>query len=73
VFYADGNVISRHAIKTLPFDIQLGDTEIGNWGTLPSYSPTKIRNLNGRMDELILFGEALDPTEIRRIHQVELE
>jgi hypothetical protein len=73
VFYIDGKVISRHPVTTPLMEVQLGDTEIGNWGTPPSYSPTKIRNLNGRMDEHILFGEALGPDEIRRIHQLDLE
>ncbi len=73
VFYVDGELMGRRAIRNQPLTIQLGDTEIGNWGTPPTYSPTKIRNLNCRTDELILFGDALSQNEIQQIGKLKIK
>ena len=36
---------------------------------MPTYSPQKIRNLNGRIDELVLFGEALSDNEVFDLYE----
>ncbi len=43
------------------------ETEIGNWGTPVKYSPQKIRNFNGQIDELTLFSTALTAKEIQTL------
>lgn len=50
--------------------LRIGSAAIGNWG-LPSarHRKSQVRNLNGRMDELIVFGEALDDAEVRLIYE----
>jgi len=47
-----------------------GSVEIGNWGRPPQNEPHSIRRFNGRMDEFMIFGEALDDTAIRQLFQV---
>ncbi len=67
--FANGEVLSRLPIQTANVPLTLGDTEIGNWGTPPTYSPQKIRNLNGRIDELVLFGMALSDREVQDLYE----
>ncbi len=45
--------------------IRIGPSELGNWGLPNSSDPQPIRNLNGAIDEFMLFTEALSPDEIR--------
>ena len=67
--FANGEVLARLQIQKSTAPLTLGDTEIGNWGTPPTYSPQKIRNLNGRIDELVLFGDALSDNEVRELYE----
>ena len=48
--------------------IRIGLSELGNWGLPNSSDPQPIRNLNGAIDEFMLFTEALSPDEIRYLH-----
>ena len=41
--------------------------EIGNWNDGSGKSTYSLRNLNGRVDELVIFGRALKPEEIARL------
>lgn len=51
--------------RTLP--LALGDLEIGNFaGKLPN-GKRPVRNLSGRIDEIAIFGRALDSNEIQEI------
>ncbi len=45
---------------------------IGNYSDPPSTEVTDrlIRNLNGRIDEFIIFDHALDDQEVRSIYEV---
>lgn len=67
--FANGKVISRLPIEDATGPLTLGDTEVGNWGAPPTYSPQKIRNVNGRLDELVLFSEALSDNEVRDLYE----
>jgi hypothetical protein len=67
--FVNGEILTRLQIEKSTAPLTLGDTEIGNWGTPPTYSPQKIRNLNGRIDELVLFGEALSDDEVRGFYE----
>ena len=48
------------------FDIPLrvGDAEIGNWNIATHRNNNPVRNLNGCMDEFLLFSRALGGPEV---------
>lgn len=51
--------------------IIIGTGELGNWGLPEGSKPrTEVRTFNGRMDEFLLFGAALNPEEVGRLYQV---
>ena len=50
--------------------LKIGPAEIGNWGQPTRKDPVfALRNINGRMDELILMNAALTNEEIREIYE----
>src|SRR5262245_49094531 len=44
--------------------LRFGDAEIGNWNPAGRASTDSVRNLNGRMDEFLLFSRALSKDDI---------
>ena len=69
--FANGAVVAKGDIgKNRRVALTIGDAEIGNWGEPPEYIPPKIRNLNGRIDELVVFGEALSENEIQEFYEI---
>ena len=50
--------------------LRFGDVEIGNWRNADGKTRTPIRNLNGRIDELIIFKTPLDNEEILRLYDL---
>lgn len=54
-----------------PLETKFGMASIGNWTdpTRPD-AAFAVRNLNGRMDELMIFGDELTPTEIEEMYDV---
>ena len=48
--------------------LAIGRAEIGNW-TPPPHDSRQIRNFNGRMDELMIFDQALTATELARLYE----
>jgi hypothetical protein len=69
VHYVDGRVTRRLPLK---FDtaLRLGNVELGNWGSPIDGSHYGIRHLNGRMDEFVIFGQALKEADVRELYQV---
>ena len=70
--YVNGELAKREPLKqSAAVLLKIGKATIGNWG-VPSlrHRNSRVRNLNGCMDELIVFGQALDDVEIRRIYEV---
>ena len=68
--YVNGERIHRQEIVDEFFieTLRIGNAEIGNWGQPFREEPTfAIRNLNGRMDEVAVFREALQDGEIREL------
>ncbi|TWU66678.1 LamG-like jellyroll fold domain-containing protein [Crateriforma conspicua] len=67
--FINGSRVGSSPIQTENFKLRFGETEIGNWGTPMEYSPQKIRNFNGKIDELTLFDAALSQAEIQSLYQ----
>jgi hypothetical protein len=63
----DGVEVSRENIR-IPTKLRIGPAEIGNWvpQDLREY---RIRSLNGRIDEFLLFKSALTTEQIREIYE----
>jgi hypothetical protein len=68
--YLDGEEISREvsAFHQPGRGIHFGPSEIGNWGLPTEGHQFPIRNLNGCMDEMILYKDALNAGDIRNIY-----
>ena len=66
--YINGENVGDSPITTDKFKLRFGETEIGNWGTPMEYSPQKIRNFNGQIDEVTLFGDALSSEEVQSLY-----
>jgi hypothetical protein len=65
--FLDGAEVSRENIR-IPTKLRIGPAEIGNWvpQDLREY---RIRSLNGRIDEFILFNTPLTTEQIRSIYE----
>ena len=66
--YINGQNVGESPITNDSFKLRFGETEIGNWGTPVKYSPQKISNFNGQIDELTLFSNALTAIEIQSLY-----
>ena len=70
--YVDGKQISREQIidRFHIETLRIGPSEIGNWGqpfrTTPWFA---VRNLNGAMDELVIFNASLSDGEVRSLYE----
>ncbi|MEW4561053.1 LamG-like jellyroll fold domain-containing protein [Bremerella sp. JC770] len=71
IHYLNGRELSRHVVpaEQMPDSAQIGTASIGNWElpTLPN-AAFAVRNLNGRIDEFMIFSSALSPEEIQDIY-----
>jgi len=71
IHYLNGRELSRHVVpaEQMPDSAQIGTASIGNWElpTLPN-AEFAVRNLNGRIDEFMIFSSALMPEEIQDIY-----
>jgi Concanavalin A-like lectin/glucanases superfamily/FecR protein len=69
--YLNGEVLSQESIPDdfLVSDIRIGDASLCNWG-LPERDQPKfaIRNLNGSMDEFLMYSAPLSTEEIRKLY-----
>ena len=70
--YVNGALLTQEPIRpSASGQLTIGSATIGNWSLAGAkHQSTKIRNLNGRIDELVVFGEALSEQEIQHIFQV---
>ncbi|MFC1760839.1 LamG-like jellyroll fold domain-containing protein [Planctomycetota bacterium] len=70
--YVNGELATRERLrKSRAGLLKIGRATIGNWSnpTIQHRYSSVVRNLNGCMDELIVFGQALDDQEVRRIYE----
>ena len=69
--YLNANEVSKSQITGKGYSqIMFGNAEIGNSSLKNPNGKTPIRHLTGRMDELAIFGRALNAEAIRRIYQI---
>lgn len=70
--YLNGEVLSQEAVpeEYLVTSIRIGEASLCNWG-LPERNQPRfaIRNLNGSMDEFLLFSAPLSAEEIRILYE----
>ena len=72
VHYVNGSAISETIVRdAMRVDrIRIGAASIGNWSEPERHDPHfAVRNLNGAIDEFILFNTALSPVEIDQLYQ----
>ncbi|MCG6155897.1 LamG-like jellyroll fold domain-containing protein [Rubinisphaera margarita] len=71
--YLNGSILNREEIpeEYLVDKIHIGDASLCNWG-LPSRNQPRfaIRNLNGSLDEFMLFSEPLSEQDIQQLYDV---
>lgn len=71
--FVNGRMVMEHEEKEIPEGsvMRFGMAELGNWGQ-PSREEMsmEVRSFNGRMDEFLLFREALNGEEIRKIYEM---
>jgi hypothetical protein len=66
--YVDGHRVSTEAIRK-DSTLRFGATELGNW--VPEvYKNYRVRSLNGRIDEFVVFGTALSEKEVFKMYEV---
>ena len=63
--YVDGELFAIQDLRGSG-TYSLGDASIGNWDP-HEHAANSIRSLNGAIAELMVFGEAIAPDEVRRI------
>jgi hypothetical protein len=65
--YVDGVEVSRENVR-IPTKLRIGPAEIGNW-VPQDLRENRIRSLNGRIDEFLLFKSALSTKQIHEIYE----
>ena len=69
--FKNGQLIHTQKIaeKYLVSKLKIGPAEIGNWGQPTRTDPVfALRNINGRIDELMIMDAALSDSEIKKIY-----
>jgi hypothetical protein len=70
--YANGQLVASDEIEDRFFidQLRIGPAEIGNWGQPFRETPWfAVRNMNGTIDEMMVFDAALDANEIESIYE----
>ncbi|OUT62905.1 MAG: hypothetical protein CBB71_01155 [Rhodopirellula sp. TMED11] len=69
--YVNGELVGEETIpqKFVPQTLRIGGAELGNWGQPFRNSPWfAVRNLNGKIDDMLLLDSALDAQAIRALY-----
>ena len=67
--YLNGRVVGQMSKQKMP-PLNIGQAQISNWMTFRPNDPSAIRNFNGRIDELAVFSEPLNASEIEEIYEI---
>ncbi len=72
VQYFDGKEVSREVSEHHLGDrkVTFGPCAIGNWGLPIEGVPFPVRNLNGRVDEFLIYKEPLSGDEIANLYEL---
>ena len=72
VQYFDGKEVSREVSEhhRKGRKVTFGACEIGNWGLPIEGVPLPVRNLNGRVDECLIYKEPLTGDEIANLYEL---
>jgi hypothetical protein len=72
VQYFDGKEVSREVSEhhRAGRKVTFGACEIGNWGLRLEDAPFPVRNLNGRVDEFLIYQKPLSGDEIESLYQL---
>ena len=70
--YVNGELANRERMKKSADGLlKIGKATIGNWSVPTSrHRGSSVRNFNGCIDELTVYGQALDDQEVRRIYEI---
>lgn len=70
--YVNGKLTRRESlIDAASGVLKIGNATIGNWSVpTQKHHGSRVRNFNGCIDEMIVFGVALDEQEVRHIYDV---
>jgi hypothetical protein len=68
LLYKNGDFVEKLNIKEVPA-VDIGSAMIGGWNKGDSADKDFIRNLSGRVDELMIFQSVLSAEEIKRIYE----
>jgi hypothetical protein len=66
--YVNGRAVALLPIHK-PVTLVVGTAELGNWGMPRGQGDSRVRNLNGRIDEFALFKRALTDAEVAAMHE----
>ena len=67
--FLNGELVSTQPLKS-SLQPKIGKAQIGNWNAPREGGSYPVRNLNGRMDELLIYSEALSIEEVRELYSV---
>lgn len=67
--YVDGRPLVTATVR-MPAPLHIGNAELGNWNPGTKRDRMPIRNLGGRIDELLVFDRALSDEEVMALAQV---
>lgn len=70
--YVNGELAKREPLKQAADGLlTISNATIGNWSVPTArHRSSSVRNFNGCIDELIVFGEALNEQDVRRIYEI---
>ena len=66
--YIDGRLAASAEVK-MTDPLRIGNAELGNWNPGAKHDRMPVRNLNGRMDEFLVFDRTLGANEIADLAQ----
>ncbi|MFT4547527.1 MAG: hypothetical protein ACI9UA_006263 [Pseudoalteromonas tetraodonis] len=67
--FLNGEVVSTQPLKS-ELKPAIGSAQIGNWNAPRESGSYPVRNLNGRMDEFLIYDRAIGAEEIRKIYEI---
>ena len=67
--FVNGEPISTHPLKSKAAPV-IGQAQLGNWNSPREGDSYPVRNLHGRIDEVMIYRVALSPAEIKELYTI---